>query len=64
MTIWPKLESNARSTYSDCFPREYELLDTGIFDDNRYFDVEIEPTPQSVSEFAEGHSTAGEVSPG
>ena len=23
-------------------PREYELLDTGIFDDNRYFDVEIE----------------------
>eukprot|EP00438_Fugacium_kawagutii_P025370 Skav236532 [mRNA] locus=scaffold78:1094282:1122857:- [translate_table: standard] len=23
--------------------REYELLDTGIFDENRYFDVEIEP---------------------
>ena len=25
--------------------REYELLDTGIFDDNRYFDVEIELRP-------------------
>jgi hypothetical protein len=31
--------------------REYELLDTGVFDDNRYFDVEVEyakATPDDV----------------
>ena len=29
--------------------REYELLDTGIFDDNRYFDVEIELGPRHAA---------------
>ena len=29
---------------------EYELLDTGIFDDNRYFDVQIEYAKESVAD--------------
>src|SRR4030095_8349851 len=33
------VETNARRTRAD---PEYELLDTGIFDDDRYFDVTIE----------------------
>jgi hypothetical protein len=33
------IETNQRRGKRD---REYELVDTGIFDDNRYFDVEIE----------------------
>lgn len=33
------VEQNARRSRDE---REYELLDTGIFDDNRYFDVQIE----------------------
>ena len=26
----------------DIAPREYELLDTGVLDDNKYFDVVVE----------------------
>ena len=33
------LETNKRRTRND---REYELLDTGVFDDDRYFDVFVE----------------------
>jgi Glycosyl hydrolase family 63 C-terminal domain len=33
------VEENARRTRND---REYELVDTGIFNENRYFDVEVE----------------------
>jgi hypothetical protein len=32
--------------------REYELLDTGIFDDNRYFDVFVEYAKASPEDFA------------
>ncbi len=35
----PLVEENARRTKSQ---PEFELLDTGVFEDNRYFDVEIE----------------------
>jgi len=37
------IQKNRRSRYEF----EYELLDTGIFDDNRYFDVEIEYAKES-----------------
>jgi hypothetical protein len=33
------VDTNARRTRTDM---EYELLDTGVFDDDRYFDVEVE----------------------
>jgi hypothetical protein len=33
------VQTNRRRTRNEC---EYELLDTGIFDDNRYFDVFVE----------------------
>ena len=33
------LQENARRTRSEM---EYELVDTGIFNENRYFDIEIE----------------------
>jgi len=42
------VEENRRRTRLD---PEYELIDTGIFDDNRYFDVEIEyakATPNDI----------------
>jgi hypothetical protein len=37
----PLVEENERRK-SDCCQREYELLDAGIFDDDRYFDVFVE----------------------
>jgi hypothetical protein len=43
------VEENARRTTQD---REYELLDTGVFDDDRYFDIAIayaKGTPEDVS---------------
>ena len=41
------LDGNAARTKLD---PEYELLDTGVFDDNRYFDVEIEYIKASPEE--------------
>jgi Glycosyl hydrolase family 63 C-terminal domain len=38
---------NARRTRND---PEFELLDTGIFDDNRYFDVDVEYAKQSPTD--------------
>ena len=41
------VEENARRTKSDA---EYEILDTGVFDDNRYFDVFVEYAKADVDE--------------
>jgi len=41
------IAENKRRTKSD---PEYELLDTGIFDDNRYFDVEVEYAKADVED--------------
>jgi hypothetical protein len=41
------IEENARRTRDDL---EYELLDTGIFDDNRYFDVFVEYAKADVED--------------
>ncbi len=41
------IEENARRGYMD---REYKLVDTGIFDHNRYFDVCIEYAKQSPND--------------
>jgi hypothetical protein len=35
---------------ADCCAREYELLDTGIFDDNRYWDVFVEYAKADVAD--------------
>ena len=37
-------EENAHRDYCD---REYELLDTGVFEENRYFDIEVEYAKQT-----------------
>jgi hypothetical protein len=36
------VEENARRKATDSASLEYELIDTGVFDENRYFDVEVE----------------------
>lgn len=41
------LRTNAARDYNDS---EYELLDTGVFDEERYFDVHIEYCKQSVED--------------
>ena len=41
------IEENARRDYSDS---EYELIDTGIFSEERYFDVQIEYAKQSAED--------------
>ncbi len=41
------LRENGRRTRSD---PEYELLDTGIFKDNRYWDVEVEYAKESAND--------------
>ncbi len=45
--------------------REYELIDTGIFDDNRYFDVEIEyakAAPDDILLFITAHNRGAAAS--
>jgi hypothetical protein len=45
---WNLIETNSRRNRNDM---EYELLDTGIFNDNRYFDVFVEyakQTPEDI----------------
>ncbi len=56
------VQENRRRTRSE---PEYELLDTGIFDDNRYFDVQVEyakATPEDIlieiTAFNRGDATA------
>jgi hypothetical protein len=41
------VETNARRTRTDM---EYELLDTGVFDDDHYFDVEVEYAKAGVDD--------------
>jgi len=41
------IENNRRRTRNDM---EYELLDTGIFNEDRYFDVFVEYAKQSPEE--------------
>ncbi len=42
------LEKNARRTSRDM---EYELLDTGIFDEDRYFDLTVEYAKHTPEDF-------------
>src|ERR1051325_5246426 len=43
---WLKRENRRRGRHD----REFELIDTGIFDDNRYFDVFIEYAKATVED--------------
>ncbi len=44
------LQENARRKATDSAALEYELMDTGVFDADRYFDVSIEYAKQSVDD--------------
>ena len=48
----PRRDEPGRATRSDL---EYELLDTGVFDDDRYFDVEVEYAKASPDDIADPH---------
>ncbi len=57
------IEENRRRGYGD---PEYELIDTGIFDDGRYFDIEIEvakETPESLVFRVSAHNRGPERAP-
>jgi len=57
------LENNRRRSRQEF---EYELLDTGIFDDNRYFDIEIEyakATPDDLLIRITAHNRGPEPAP-
>jgi len=45
------VEENRRRKNTDSHAFEYEIIDTGVFDDNRYFDVQVEyakASPQDI----------------
>ena len=45
------IEENRRRKNTDSHAFEYEIIDTGVFDDNRYFDVQVEyakASPQDI----------------
>jgi hypothetical protein len=44
------VSENARRKATDSTAPEYELLDTGVFDDDRYFDVTVEYAKRSVDD--------------
>jgi hypothetical protein len=57
------VDENNRRSFQD---REYELLDTGLFDDNRYFDVVIEYAkggPDDMAIRLTIHNRASEAAP-